>query len=65
MVEKSRLYTVNKLEADQPVTTEAFVCEFSDLKVTGCYLDDFIKLSDGSNIDKKDLIVEYESSILK
>lgn len=44
------MFTVNDLEVDEPVTTEAFICELKDLEVTGCYLDDFIKVFYFKNI---------------
>lgn len=65
MMEKSRLYTVTNMENDEPVTTEAFICSFSDLEVTGIYLDDFVKMSDGTSVKATDLIVKYETAVLK
>jgi len=41
-MEKSRLFTVNDTVADEPVTTEGYVCSFSDLVVKIVYLDEII-----------------------
>ena len=57
-MEKSRLHIVRDLVADDPITTDAYLCGFSELKVRGVLLDDIMRSPDGSI---KDMIVEFES----
>lgn len=63
-MEKSRLYIVNGLESDEPVSTESYICSFKDLLVKGVNLDDLMRSADG-NLKASDLIVEYETKMLK
>lgn len=62
-MERSRLYTVKGVEADEPVTTEAFICCFSNLKVTCAMLDEIIKAE--GNMKSSEIIIEFETKLLK
>ena len=46
-MEKSRLHIVSDVNADDPITTDAYLCSFSDLKVRGVMLDDIMRSPDG------------------
>jgi WD repeat-containing protein 35 len=62
-MERSRLYTVKGIEADEPVTTESFICCFSNLKVTCAMLDEIIKAE--GNMKSSEIIIEFETKLLK
>lgn len=47
VMEKSRLHIVRDIIGDDAITTEAYICNFSDLKVRGVMVDDIMRSPDG------------------
>lgn len=41
-MEKSKLTTVTNVTVGPQITTEGYICNFDNLKVTYCYLDDIM-----------------------
>ena len=41
-MEKSKLTTVSNVTVGPQVSTEGYICNFDNLKVTYCYLDDIM-----------------------
>ena len=59
-----RLHIVNDLTAEEPISTESYVCTFKELSVKAVNLDDLMKSVDG-NLKSSELIVEFETKILR
>jgi WD repeat-containing protein 35 len=57
-MEKSKLTTVTHLTVGPQLSTDSYICAFSNLKVTYCYLDD-IMLSPDENLKYDDLFNEH------
>jgi WD repeat-containing protein 35 len=64
VMEKSRLHIVLDRTADEPITTDAFICNYSDLKVRGVVLDEVIQSQDGQ-LKVADIVIDYESRQIK
>jgi WD repeat-containing protein 35 len=64
LMEKNRLYVLNNFEADEPILSPGYLCEFSDLEVKAILLDDILKNpEDLKNL--KEQIVSYEAKQLR
>ena len=57
-MEKSKLTTVTHITVGPQLSTDAYICSFSNLKVIYCYLDD-IMLSPDENLKYDDLFNEH------
>lgn len=53
-MEKSKLTTVTNVTVGPQITTEGYICNFDNLKVTYCYLDD-IMISHDENLKAEEL----------
>ncbi len=62
-MEKSKLTTVNNIAVGPQISTDSYICGFSNLKVIYCYLDD-IMLSPDENLKFDELFNEHQSAIL-
>jgi hypothetical protein len=47
VMEKSRLHIVRDVTGEEPVTTDVFLCAFSELRVKGVFLDEVMRSPDG------------------
>ena len=63
-IEKSRLYTMKKMEAEEPFQTEAYICSFSELQVRLVLLDELMK-EPSANFKAEDCIINFETKTLK
>ena len=43
-MEKNKMVVLRGLDAEEPVTTSAFLCSFHDLEIRGVHLDDIMQL---------------------
>ena len=62
-MEKSKLTTVTNVTVGPQIATEGYICNFDNLKVTYCYLDD-IMVSPDENLRAEELFNEHESALL-
>lgn len=60
VMEKSRLHIVRGVTADDPITTDAYICQFSDLKVKTVLLDDIMQ-SENAQLKASEVIIDQES----
>lgn len=64
LMEKNRLFVLKDFEADEPVLSSGYLCDFSDLEVRSVLLDDILK--DPEEIKNiKDMFVDYETKQLR
>ena len=64
IMEKNRLYVMRDFEAEEPVLTAGYLCDFSDLEVKAALLDDILKSpEDIKNIGE--MIAKYECKSLR
>lgn len=43
LMEKNRLFVFRDFEPEEPVLTSGYLCDFTDLEVKSCLLDDILK----------------------
>jgi len=43
VMEKNRLFILKNFEADEPILSAGYLCDFTDLEVKGVLLDDILK----------------------
>lgn len=63
-MERGRLYIVNDEKAEDPLTTDGYICAYKDFTVKAIYLDDLMKSPDGRLV-REDLCVDIEAKLLK
>ena len=63
-MEKSRMYTIKGVEPEEPLQTERFLCQFSDLQIRCVLLDEVMKSPDGV-LQASGFIVDYETKSLR
>jgi len=63
-MEKSRIHVVNDVEAQEPVSTDGYICSFVDLSVKIVYLDELMKTPDGV-IKSEEVFQDIETKLLK
>jgi len=63
-MEKSRLHTLKDREPEEPVQTEGYIFDFSELQVRLVYLDELMKYPDG-NFTADEFIATHETKTLK
>jgi WD repeat-containing protein 35 len=59
-MEKGRLHIVRDVTGDEPIASDGFICNFSDLKVKSILLDDIMRCPD-SDMKIIDFVVDHES----
>jgi len=63
-MEKNRLFVLRDFEPEEPVLSAGYLCDFTDLEVKSCMLDDILK--DPEEIKNiKSMFVEYEAKSLR
>jgi WD repeat-containing protein 35 len=64
LMEKNRLFILNNFEAEEPILSAGYLCDFTDLEVKSVLLDDILKDPEEiKNIDE--MFVAYESKALR
>jgi len=64
VMEKNRLFILRNFEADEPILSAGYLCDFTDLEVKGVLLDEILK--DPEEIkDISDMFVTYEQKSLR
>jgi WD repeat-containing protein 35 len=63
-MEKSRLCTLKDLKPEEPLQTDGYIFDFSDLRVRLVYLDELMKNPD-ANFNPEDFMTAYETKMLK
>ena len=51
---------IRDVTGDDPISTDAYICNYSDLKVKGVMMDEIMRSPDG-HIKIPEIIVDYES----
>ena len=63
-MEKNRLFVFRDFEPEEPVLTSGYLCDFTDLEVKSCLLDDILK--DPEEIKNiKDMFITFEAKSLR
>jgi WD repeat-containing protein 35 len=63
-MEKNRLFILNNFEAEEPILSAGYLCDFTDLEVKAVLLDDILK--DPEEIKNiEEMIVSYEQKNLR
>eukprot|EP00164_Ancoracysta_twista_P003121 GFYU01004159.1.p1 GENE.GFYU01004159.1~~GFYU01004159.1.p1 ORF type:complete len:1174 (+),score=402.74 GFYU01004159.1:102-3623(+) len=62
MMEKTRMYVFRNLSPEEPVTSNGYICAFSDLTIKVILLDDVMKNAENP---EKDNILSYETRSLR
>ena len=62
MMEKTRMYIFRGLDPEEPVQSAAYLCEFSDLEIKACLLDDVMMQPDNP---EKELMLTYDTRSLR
>jgi len=62
VLEKARMYIFRNLNPEEPVTSSAYLCKFSELQITSVMLDELIKDPEHPN---RELVVEHETRSLR
>ena len=63
-MEKSRMYTIKGVEPEEPLQTEGYLCEFSDLQIRCVLLDEIMKSPDGM-LQAGNYLIDYETKSLR
>jgi WD repeat-containing protein 35 len=64
IMEKNRLYVMRDFEAEEPVLTPGYLCDFTDLEVKAVLLDDILKAPEDIKTITE-MIVKYECKSLR
>jgi len=62
LMEKTRMYIFSGLEAEEPVLSSAYLCDFSDLEVTAVLLDELVADPEGAT---SDLVVRFDTKAMR
>jgi len=63
-MEKSRMYTIKGIEPEEPLQTDGYLCEFSDLQIRCVLLDEIMKSPDGV-LQVGNFLIDYETKSLR
>jgi len=64
LMEKNRLFVLNKFEAEEPILSAGYLCDFTDLEVKSVLLDEILK--DPEEIKNiEEMFVSYEQKNLR
>ena len=61
MMEKTRMYIFRNLDPEEPILSSGYICQFSDLQIKSCLLDEILK--DPEN-PTKDNVIEMEVKVI-
>jgi WD repeat-containing protein 35 len=62
IMEKTRMYIFRGMEPEEPVLSNGFICEFSDLQIRAVLLDDVMRSPDAPD---KDYFIDFETKSLR
>eukprot|EP00238_Polyblepharides_amylifera_P008608 CAMPEP_0196598138 /NCGR_PEP_ID=MMETSP1081-20130531/94147_1 /TAXON_ID=36882 /ORGANISM="Pyramimonas amylifera, Strain CCMP720" /LENGTH=1154 /DNA_ID=CAMNT_0041923789 /DNA_START=199 /DNA_END=3663 /DNA_ORIENTATION=- len=62
IMEKTRMYIFRGMEPEEPVLSNGFICEFSDLQIRAVLLDDIMRTPDHPD---KDYFIDFETKSLR
>lgn len=63
-MEKSRMYTIKDIEPEEPIQTDGFLCQFSDLQVKLVLLDEIMKSPTGI-LQATNYLIDYDTKSLR